>query len=49
LRIYYDRSMANQVWNLTCMDHYSDFWVMARKKARERANSDNIKDLKVLG
>jgi len=41
--------MARKVWNLTCMDRYSDSLAKARKKARERANSDNIEDLKGFG
>jgi len=41
--------MARKVWNLTCMDRYFDFLAKVRKKARERANSDNIEDLKGFG
>ena len=45
----YDRSMIRKVWNLTCMDRYSDSLAKARKKARERANSDNIEYLNGFG
>jgi len=41
--------MARKVWNLTCMDRYSDSLSKARKKAKERTNSDNIQDLKGFG
>ena len=45
----YDRCMARKVWNLTCMDRYSNSLSKARKKAKERTNSNNIQDLKGFG
>ena len=45
----YDRYIARKVWNLTCMDRYSNSLSKARKKAKERTNSDNIQDLKGFG
>jgi len=41
--------MARKVWNLTCMDRYSNSLSKARKKAKERTNSNNIQDLKGFG
>jgi len=40
--------MPREVWNLTCIDRYSNSLSKAWKKAKEMENSDNIQDIKGL-